>query len=179
MALTSLKMPQLGESVTEGTVDRWLKKEGDLVKLDEPLVEIVTDKVNAEVPSPFEGRLVRIQVAEGSTVPIGTALAELEVEGESPSPPSGEGRGGAPQAAPAPPPPPEPPPATSRPREEVFRISAVPRQLAEHMVRSKATSPHAWGMREVDMSALVTYREANKAGFAERHGIALTYLPFI
>ena len=81
MALTSLKMPQLGESVTEGTVDRWLKKEGDLVKRDEPLVEIVTDKVNAEVPSPFEGRLVRIQVAEGATVPIGTSLAEMEVEG--------------------------------------------------------------------------------------------------
>jgi 2-oxoisovalerate dehydrogenase E2 component (dihydrolipoyl transacylase) len=55
----------------------------------------------------------------------------------------------------------------------------VRRQIAEHMVRSKATSPHAWGMREVDMSPLVAYREANKAGFAERHGIPLTYLPFI
>src|SRR5207244_5002088 len=86
-------MPQLGESVTEGTVDRWLKKEGDVVKRDEPLVEVVTDKVNAEVPSPFEGRLTRIQVAEGTTVPIGTALAEMEVEGLSDAP--------APTAAPA------------------------------------------------------------------------------
>ncbi|HEY8642706.1 MAG TPA: biotin/lipoyl-containing protein, partial [Candidatus Dormibacteraeota bacterium] len=109
MALTSLKMPQLGESVTEGTVDRWLKKEGDLVKRDEPLVEIVTDKVNAEVPSPFEGRLVRIQVAEGATVPIGTSLAEMEVEGaaDTPSPQGGEGRGGAKAAKP--PPTPTPP----------------------------------------------------------------------
>ena len=184
MALTSLKMPQLGESVTEGTVDRWLKKEGDLVKRDEPLVEIVTDKVNAEVPSPFEGRLVRIQVAEGATVPIGTSLAEMEVEGaaDTPSPQGGEGRGGAKAAKP--PPTPTPPLGggghpEAKPREELFRISAVRRQIAEHMVRSKATSPHAWGMREVDMSALVAYREANKAGFAERHGISLTYLPFI
>ena len=85
------------------------------------------------------------------------------MELESPSPQGGEGRGE----------------ADAKPREELFRISAVRRQIAEHMVRSKATSPHAWGMREVDMSALVAYREANKEGFAERHGIALTYLPFI
>src|SRR5438874_8368354 len=81
MALTTLKMPQLGESVTEGTVDRWLKKEGDVVRRDEPIVEVVTDKVNAEIPSPVEGRLVRIKVSPGETVPIGAALAELEVEG--------------------------------------------------------------------------------------------------
>src|SRR5256885_5964723 len=81
MGLTALKMPQLGESVTEGTVDRWLKQEGDLVRRDEPIVEVVTDKVNAEIPSPVEGRLVRIKVSPGETVPIGAALAELEVEG--------------------------------------------------------------------------------------------------
>src|SRR5919202_4311729 len=81
MSLTKLKMPQLGESVTEGTVDRWLKREGEFVRRDEPLVEVVTDKVNAEVPSPFEGKLVRIEVGEGQTVPVGTDLAELDVEG--------------------------------------------------------------------------------------------------
>ncbi len=86
MGLTTLKMPQLGESVTEGTVDRWLKQEGELVRRDEPIVEIVTDKVNAEVPSPVEGRLVSIKVASGQTVPIGTALAELEVEGVAAEP---------------------------------------------------------------------------------------------
>src|SRR5260370_35928212 len=74
-------MPKLGASVTEGTVERWLRAEGDMVHRDEPIVEVVTDKVNAEIPSPFEGRLVRIQVAEGQTVAIGAALAELEVEG--------------------------------------------------------------------------------------------------
>src|SRR2546422_286668 len=81
MRLTTLKMPQLGESVTEGTVERWLKTEGEMVRRDEPIVEVVTDKVSAEIPSPFEGRLVRIQVREGQTVAIGAALAELEVEG--------------------------------------------------------------------------------------------------
>ena len=84
MGVAPIKMPQLGESVTEGTVDKWLKQEGDYVKRDEPLVEIVTDKVNAEVPSPFEGKLVRISVGEGTTVAIGTELAQMEVEGGAP-----------------------------------------------------------------------------------------------
>ncbi len=69
MGLAQIKMPQLGESVTEGTVDKWLKHEGDFVKRDEPLVEVVTDKVNAEIPSPFEGKLVKISVSEGETAP--------------------------------------------------------------------------------------------------------------
>src|SRR5437588_7109892 len=79
MGLAQIKMPQLGESVTEGTVDKWLKQEGDFVKRDGPLVEVVTDKVNAEVPSPFEGKLVRIDVGEGQTVPIGATLAQMDV----------------------------------------------------------------------------------------------------
>src|SRR5437667_3761790 len=81
MALTTLKMPQLGESVTEGTVDRWLKKEGDYVRRDEPIVEVVTDKVNAEIPSPYEGKLVRISVGEGATIPIGVEIAVIELAG--------------------------------------------------------------------------------------------------
>src|SRR5438046_5500268 len=88
MGRTTLKMPQLGESVTEGTVDRWLKQEGDMVRRDEPIVEVVTDKVNAEIPSPFEGRLVGIDVQPGQTVPIGAALAEMEVEGATPPAPA-------------------------------------------------------------------------------------------
>src|SRR5258707_2520756 len=81
MAVSPIKMPQLGESVTEGTVDKWLKHEGDFVKKDEPLVEVVTDKVNAEIPSPFEGKLIKISVAEGTTIAIGTEIAQIEVEG--------------------------------------------------------------------------------------------------
>src|SRR5437868_9861584 len=78
MAVSQIKMPQLGESVTEGTVDKWLKHEGDFVKRDEPLVEVVTDKVNAEIPSPFEGKLVKIAVGEGETVRVGAVIAQIE-----------------------------------------------------------------------------------------------------
>jgi len=78
MAVSTIKMPQLGESVTEGTVDKWLKREGDFVKRDEPLVEVVTDKVNAEIPSPFEGKLVKIAVGEGETVRVGAVIAQIE-----------------------------------------------------------------------------------------------------
>src|ERR1700736_5234570 len=81
MAVAQIKMPQIGESVTEGTVDHWLKREGDFVKRDEPLVEVVTDKVNAEIPSPFEGKLVKIAAAEGETVRVGAVIAQIEVEG--------------------------------------------------------------------------------------------------
>ena len=81
MGVAPIKMPQLGESVTEGTVDRWLKKEGDYVKRDEPIVEVVTDKVNAEIPSPFEGTLVKIAVPEGTTIPIGVEIAVIELAG--------------------------------------------------------------------------------------------------
>ena len=238
MSLTTLKMPQLGESVTEGTVDRWLKQEGDLVRRDEPIVEVVTDKVNAEIPSPVEGRLVRIKVSPGETVPIGAALAELEVEGTTaaeekkpepgaethprggpvPEPASagrlspgirklleengleisqikGTGPGGRvrredvtshlaqhpasaptaePRAAPS-------PPLRRGPGDrgdEVVRISAVRRQIAEHMVRSVSTSPHAWALREVDVTRILEYREAEKERFRERHGFALSYVPF-
>src|SRR5205807_7975685 len=78
MGVSQIKMPQLGESVTEGTVDKWLKHEGDFVKRDEPLVEVVTDKVNAEIPSPFEGKLVKIAVGEGETVRVGAVIAQIE-----------------------------------------------------------------------------------------------------
>src|SRR5689334_10661482 len=113
LGVTTLKMPQLGESVTEGTVDHWLKQEGEFVRRDEPIVEVVTDKVNAEVPSPVEGRLVRIQVQSGQTVPIGTALAELEVEGAAPA------------AKPEPPaaPPPAPAPRPTPPAQNAGRVS--------------------------------------------------------
>src|SRR5919202_3396817 len=77
---TSITMPQLGESVTEGVISRWLKAEGDHVERDESLVEIVTDKVNAEMPSPVAGTLVKIIAPEGATIPVGGELAEIEVD---------------------------------------------------------------------------------------------------
>ena len=79
----SVLMPALGESVTEGTVTRWLKQVGDTVALDEPLLEVSTDKVDTEIPSPFAGTLVEILVGEDETVEVGTALATIGAAGES------------------------------------------------------------------------------------------------
>jgi len=258
VGLAQIKMPQLGESVTEGTVDKWLKNEGDFVKRDEPIVEVVTDKVNAEIPSPFEGKLVKITAAQGETVQVGSVIAQIETAAaasagaEAPAkqpeaaatspaqaeaePPTaeastaggGDGRarlspavrklaaehnldpttlrgtglggrvtrddvlaavGGTAVAAQAPTaprptaPPAEPARAPQPPRdgtrEELVKLSVMRKSIAEHMVRSLATSPHAWTLQEVDVTSLVRYRESEKEGFKSRHGVALTYLPFV
>src|SRR5215831_17826090 len=73
-------MPQMGESIAEGTLSKWLKKVGDEVKRDEPLFEISTDKVDAEIPAPSAGVLAEIKVEEGQTVPVQTLVAVLETE---------------------------------------------------------------------------------------------------
>ncbi|MFP8875217.1 MAG: biotin/lipoyl-containing protein, partial [Myxococcota bacterium] len=73
-----VELPELGESVVEGTVTQWLVKEGDRVEIDQPLVEVTTDKVDAEIPSPAAGVVSKILVAEGETVPVGMALVTLE-----------------------------------------------------------------------------------------------------
>jgi 2-oxoisovalerate dehydrogenase E2 component (dihydrolipoyl transacylase) len=78
-------MPQLGESVTEGTITRWLKAEGDEVEIDEPLAEVDTDKVNAELPSPVAGKIEKFLVSEGATVDVGTEIALVAAEGDSPA----------------------------------------------------------------------------------------------
>ena len=82
----SVKMPALGESVTEGTVTRWLKKEGDFVKVDEPLLEVSTDKVDTEIPSPSEGVLQKIIVQVDQTVAVGTELAVIDSAGAPAAP---------------------------------------------------------------------------------------------
>src|SRR3712207_4881952 len=93
---TSVTMPALGESVTEGTVTRWLKQEGDQVEVDEPLLEVSTDKVDTEIPSPAAGVLTKIIVSEDETVDVGAELALIGGEGD------GGGGGAAAPAAEAP-----------------------------------------------------------------------------
>src|SRR5512132_4345665 len=78
-----LKMPKLGESVTEGTIGKWLKRPGDKVNKYDLLVEVQTDKVNTEIPSPVAGTLREVKVEEGQTVPIGTLLAVFDTAEES------------------------------------------------------------------------------------------------
>ncbi len=82
---TEIVMPQMGESITEGTVSKWLKAVGDVIEKDEPLLEISTDKVDAEVPSPAAGKLLEIKVQEGETVEVGAVLAFVGVEGAVPT----------------------------------------------------------------------------------------------
>ncbi|MEV0202132.1 biotin/lipoyl-containing protein, partial [Nonomuraea sp. NPDC050691] len=79
----SVQMPQLGESVTEGTVTRWLKKEGERVEADEPLLEVSTDKVDTEIPSPSAGVITKIVVAEDETVEVGAELAIIDENGQA------------------------------------------------------------------------------------------------
>ncbi|HET6745316.1 MAG TPA: dihydrolipoamide acetyltransferase family protein [Candidatus Limnocylindria bacterium] len=122
--MTTIKMPQLGESVTEGTIERWLVKEGDTVQQYDPLFEVVTDKVNAEVPAEVAGTITKIMVPDGETVKVGTPLAEISGDGEGAAPEET-----APSEAEAPPPPEEapaaeapaaeaPPPAVEEPPAE-------------------------------------------------------------
>src|SRR5256885_10665286 len=109
MARIDVLMPQMGESIAEGTLSKWLKKLGDEVKRDEPLFEISTDKVDAEIPAPSAGGLAEIKVQEGETVPVQTLVAVIETDKAAAAP-------APPRPAPAPAatspglPPPSPPP---------------------------------------------------------------------
>ncbi|BCJ45215.1 dihydrolipoamide acetyltransferase component of pyruvate dehydrogenase complex [Actinoplanes ianthinogenes] len=112
---TSVTMPRLGESVTEGTVTRWLKQEGERVEVDEPLLEVSTDKVDTEIPSPAAGVLSRIVVGEDETAEVGSELAVIAGEGED----AGEAAPAPQQEAQAEPEPPAPTtPSTEKPVEE-------------------------------------------------------------
>ena len=275
-------MPQMGVSVAEGTITKWLKSLGEAIAADEPLLEISTDKVDTEVPSPASGVLAEILAQEGETVPVGTRIAvvssgaaapaevaapppaeepapepvhaphyaPVELAAEAvPLPPaqpaaderssgarfvspvvariaaehgvevaqiSGTGRGGrvtkadilaviesaAPAAAPltaipaapppapaAPPPPspPAPPPPAPEPGvaaatgagEALEPMTPMRRGIAEHMRRSLDTSAHVTTVFEIDMSKVVGLRQKLRPELEERHGVKLTYLPFI
>ena len=113
---TPVLMPELGESVTEGTVTRWLKKIGDSVQVDEPLVEVSTDKVDTEIPSPVAGVLVSITADEDATVAVGGELARIGVASDAGAAPARPTPAPAPAPAPTPEPKPEPKPeAAARP----------------------------------------------------------------
>jgi 2-oxoglutarate dehydrogenase E2 component (dihydrolipoamide succinyltransferase) len=133
---TDIIMPQMGESIVEGTITKWLKKTGDKVQRDEPLFEISTDKVDAEIPSPAAGILQEIKVAEGTTVQVNTVVGTIAGDGEakaaSPAPKSEAARPEPPKKeAPKPqaPPPPEPAGATTE-EDEHARSSPLVRKIA-------------------------------------------------
>jgi pyruvate/2-oxoglutarate dehydrogenase complex dihydrolipoamide acyltransferase (E2) component len=289
---TPITMPQLGESVSEGTIGRWLKREGETVKKDESLVEIITDKVTAELPSPVSGRVVKILAHEDETVKVGAEIAQIEESGASasngaatttaapmsmttagaasanaasasPSPAAratsapaasapatnangasaahaspialgnghsasatatqekvsplarrmaqehgvdldaiqGTGEGGrvrkediqayvaqrgqqptAPAVARASAPTfPAPSAAPSAPATGDAYVTPSParRAIAEHMVRSKHTSPHAWTVFELDMTNVSRWLDAHKDEFKRREGFGIGFQTFV
>jgi pyruvate dehydrogenase E2 component (dihydrolipoyllysine-residue acetyltransferase) len=181
--MTAVKMPQLGETVIEGTILKWLKQEGDQVALDEPLFEISTDKVDTEVPSSAAGTLTKILVPEGETVAVGTELAEISEEGaggaEAPgaaSQPAAAGSAGAETSssnaggddapsAPAPPAAPAPPPAAA---PAAASAEAVPSQMAAST--QTVAPPPDRGPRSQILSPLVRK-------LASEHGVDLGQVP--
>jgi pyruvate/2-oxoglutarate dehydrogenase complex dihydrolipoamide acyltransferase (E2) component len=285
---TPIKMPRLGESVAEGTIGAWLKSEGDWVEKDESLAEIITDKINAELPSPVAGRLTKILVKADETVAVGTDIALIEENAavSAPSPAeaapgpgmapvkgtaqastpvmgnlnassgngvsatartsrgeeeerqrisplarrlarehsvdlhaiAGTGTGGrvrkedilayvqqrqtaaahtavAPVVTPpATPVVPVPVPQSAVAAPELEFLPSVPSAegdveiitpsrmrlaIAEHMVRSKRTSPHATTVAEVDMTSIARWLEKHKEEFKRREGYSISYVPFV
>ena len=135
-------MPQMGESVVEGTIAKWLVKEGDVVTEDQPLVEISTDKVDTEIPSPGAGRIAKIVAQEGQTLPVGATLAVIEPAGAeapaklkvvAPKAPAQKPEPAPMQVKPAPPPQPAPSP------QPIQSASA-----GVHEVESEAGGPDAF-----------------------------------
>ena len=131
--MTDVVMPQMGESIVEGTLTKWLKKPGDRVERDEPLFEISTDKVDTEIPSPAAGTLAEVLVEEGKTVGINTIVARIDESG------SGKAAAPAPKAeapakpqteAPAPPPP-QAPPRKESPAQETIQPTPAPQQVED------------------------------------------------
>ena len=224
-------MPQLGETVSEGTVTVWRKAPGDRVAADDILFEVSTDKVEAEVPAPGGGVLAEIIVAEGTTVAVGARLGVIAEEGAPPrSTPAPPRSAAAPSPAAAGAPVGSVPlksvprrDAAGRPLSPAVRrliaehgldvaslsgtgergritrrdveerlgarrsaadtdtvpLGPVRKRIAEHMVRSKATSPHVLQAVEVDFHAVDAARGAVGEGWRAREGFTLSYLPFI
>jgi 2-oxoglutarate dehydrogenase E2 component (dihydrolipoamide succinyltransferase) len=278
--MAEVKLPQLGETVTEGTITKWFKKVGDAVAADEPLFEVSTDKVDTEVPSPVSGTLTEVRAKEGDTVPVGAVIAVVGDAGAAPAPApaaaptpepaaapapapaaepapapapaptvvvasaasagdapllspvvrrlisennldvakiAGTGPGGritredvlalidaqagkqapaaapAPAAVPAPAAAPAPAPAAAKPaavakaapaadsneREKRIKLSKIRKLTGEHMIMSKAVSPHTFSVVEVDYANVDVVRSRVKNEWKKTEGFSLTYLPFI
>jgi len=154
---TAVVMPQMGESITEGTVSKWLKKVGDDIGKDEPLLEISTDKVDAEVPSPAAGKLLSISVEEGQTVEVGAVLAMVGAEGSSAQP---SAQSETPSPAPA--------PATPEPsKARAAAATALPVPAATNGGNGQQSVDE---LRRIKSSPLVRK-------IAAEHGVDITRIP--
>ena len=238
-------MPQMGESIVEGTLTKWLKKVGDAVEKDEPLFEISTDKVDAEIPAPLSGVLTEIRVQEGETVKVNTVVAtiggavagaesampakaasaaaqapqkaayvapavkavpasSIEPRGRIRSSPlarriakehgidlnrvAGSGHAGRVtkddvlRAAAQPQTPAQktaPPQGPLAPAGELVPLTRMRAIIAERMLQSKRISPHVHTVYKIDMTRVARHRRQHMDAFEQRHGIKLTFMPYI
>ncbi len=167
--MTDVIMPQMGESIAEGTVTKWLKKVGDKIQRDEPLFEISTDKVDAEIPAPASGVLAEIRVQAGATVPINTVVGVIAAEGE----PKAEAPAAtaAPAAAPAPTPAaeptslPAPPPAAAAPTPLQPTAEKPRAEMSAEELRQTRSSPV---VRKIAAEHNVDLREISGTGISGR-----------
>lgn len=153
-------MPQMGESIFEGTITKWLKKPGDKIDRDEPLFEISTDKVDAEIPSPAAGILKEVKVNEGQTVPVQTVVAVIDADGVGAQAPAAPSK---PQAA-------APAPAAAHPKAASPKPAAVPPQPVAAPPRPAAPAPAAASTEKIRSSPLVRR-------MARENNIDLTQVP--
>ena len=191
---TEVTMPQMGESIAEGTIVRWIKKIGDTVDRDEPLFEISTDKVDAEIPSPAAGVLTEIKVNEGETVPVNSVVAVIGEAGSAatakpkPAAPAGPSRtaaptvvaiSDAPQKRPSPAPPPSPPAAAaSQENGQRQRSSPLVRRIArEHNIDVSAIQGSGLGGRVTKNDILGYVREHEGRGSNAESSRPETTLP--
>jgi pyruvate dehydrogenase E2 component (dihydrolipoamide acetyltransferase) len=156
---TEIVMPQMGESITEGTVSKWLKAVGDTIEKDEPLLEISTDKVDAEVPSPAAGKLLEIKVNEGETVEVGAVLALVGAEGGA--------------AAPSPAKPPE---AKAPVETKAVAAAASPQPAIQNTQYEKVSTGN--GSKSTDIDELRRSKSSPLVrNIAKEHGIDITRIP--
>ncbi|OOL32406.1 dihydrolipoyllysine succinyltransferase [Rhodococcus rhodochrous] len=197
---TTVRMPALGESVDEGIVTRWLKQPGDHVAAEEPLLEVATDKVDTEIPSPLTGVLQHILAEENDVVAVGAELAVIADPGSgsvavTPVPPvTAPAVDPTPSAAAVPPVPvttapsrpssPEPADPVAAPHAPtsggivVEKLPRIRRMIAHRMVESLQIAAQLTSVVEVDVTAIAALRAAHKDAFHARTGIKLSFLPF-
>ncbi|CQD06648.1 dihydrolipoamide acetyltransferase [Mycobacterium europaeum] len=170
---TRIYLPSLGEGVQEASVTRWLKRPGDYVEQDEPLLEVATDKVDTEIPAPCSGTITELFADENDVVATGAALAVMTREAPG-FPIDGANIIATPDIPPA-----APPREKAAPAQSVTeKLSPVRRTIARRMMESLQTSAQLTTVVEVDLGAVSRMRTERKDEFLHRTGVKLSYLPF-